>query len=176
FMAVTKYLIEACTDVETPLDKTLERINKLLAKNNETCMFVTAFVGVLNLKNGDFIYANAGHNSPLIWTENTPVEFLEPVGGPILGIMEPGFFRVGKTILVPFGGLLAYTDGVTEAFNVEAKPFSDEKLVKIVDGLRGVEAKSITENLLREVDEFFGAVPQSDDITIMVLNYTPKSV
>ena len=173
FMSVTKYLIEACTTVDTPIDETLEKINKLLAKNNETCMFVTVFLGVLDLKSGDFVYANAGHNSPLIWTQDAPVVFLELVGGPLLGIMDPGLFRVGKTTLVPDGGLLVYTDGVTEAFNVEGEPFSDEKLLRTVERIRGADVKSITEKVLREIDEFCGVVPQSDDITIMALNYKP---
>jgi sigma-B regulation protein RsbU (phosphoserine phosphatase) len=173
FMSVTKYLIEACTTVDTPIDETLEKINKLLARNNANCMFVTVFLGILNLNSGVFIYANAGHNSPLIWTNGAPVAFLELVGGPLLGIMEPGLFRVGKTTLVPNGGLLVYTDGVTEAFNVEGEPFSDEKLLNTVESIRGDDAKSITGKVLTEIDEFCGAVPQSDDITIMVLNYTP---
>jgi sigma-B regulation protein RsbU (phosphoserine phosphatase) len=136
-------------------------------------MFVTVFLGVLDLKSGDFVYANAGHNSPLIWTQDAPVVFLELVGGPLLGIMDPGLFRVGKTTLVPDGGLLVYTDGVTEAFNVEGEPFSDEKLLRTVERIRGADVKSITEKVLREIDEFCGVVPQSDDITIMALNYKP---
>ncbi len=173
FMSVTKYLIEACTTVDTPIDETLEKINMLLAKNNSTCMFVTVFLGILDLNSGVFIYANAGHNSPLIWTNGAPVTFLDLIGGPLLGIMEPGLFKVGKTTLSPNGGLLVYTDGVTEAFNAEGEPFSDEKLLKTVNSIRGADAKSITGKVLMEIDEFCGAVPQSDDITIMVLNYTP---
>jgi sigma-B regulation protein RsbU (phosphoserine phosphatase) len=87
--------------------------------------------------------------------------------------MDPGLFRVGKTTLVPDGGLLVYTDGVTEAFNVEGEPFSDEKLLRTVERIRGADVKSITEKVLREIDEFCGVVPQSDDITIMSLNYKP---
>lgn len=173
FMAVTKYLIEASTGLDTPIDKTLEKVNALLTKNNDNCMFVTVFLGVLDLKTGDFIYANAGHNSPLIWTQANSVKLLDSIGGPLLGILDKALFRIGRTTLSPNGGLLVYTDGVTEAFNTEGEVFTEEKLVETVDKVTGLEAKLLTEKVLRELDEFCGNEPQSDDITVMVLNYTP---
>ncbi|MCX5872338.1 MAG: SpoIIE family protein phosphatase [Deltaproteobacteria bacterium] len=175
FMAVTKYLIEASVGVETPIDKTLEKVNALLFKNNDSCMFVTVFLGILNLKTGELIYANAGHNSPLIWTENKEVQLLEAVGGPILGIFDPADFRTGTTTLNPQGHLLVYTDGVTEAFNSEGREFSEEKLMEIVRLIGRQDAKSITEMVLEQIDQFRNDVEQSDDITIMVLNYTPRT-
>ncbi|MGC8659888.1 MAG: SpoIIE family protein phosphatase, partial [Desulfomonilaceae bacterium] len=114
FMAVTKYLIEASTGVDTKISMSLEKVNSLLAKNNETCTFVTVFLGVLDLKSGEFVYANAGHNPPLIWTQNQEVRLLETVGGPLLGILDPANFSIGTATLVPEGRLLVYTDGVTE--------------------------------------------------------------
>ena len=171
FMAVTKYLIEASTGVDTQISMSLEKVNSLLARNNETCTFVTVFLGVLDLKSGEFVYANAGHNPPLIWTENGEVQLLETVGGPLLGILDPANFAIGKATLVPDGRLLIYTDGVTEAFNKEGNVFSEEHLIEIVNRNRNLDAKSIAQTVLKEIDQFCEFVSQSDDITIMVLHY-----
>lgn len=175
FMAVTKYLIEATVDMGTQIEKTLEKVNTLLVKNNDSCMFVTVFLGILNLKTGELIYANAGHNSPLVWGENEDVQLLEAVGGPLLGLLDQANFKTGTAILKPHGHLLIYTDGVTEAFNSEGKEFSEEKLAEIVRKIGNQDAKSITEGVLHKIDQFCNDMEQSDDITIMVLNYTPKT-
>jgi sigma-B regulation protein RsbU (phosphoserine phosphatase) len=175
FMAVTKYLLEASVGVETPIDQTLDKVNSLLVKNNDSCMFVTVFLGILNLKTGELIYANAGHNLPLIWTEDKEVQLLEAVGGPLLGILDPVNFRTGTTTLNPQGHLLVYTDGVTEAFNSEGREFSEEKLTEIVRKIGNQDARAITEAVLEQIDQFRKDVEQSDDITIMVLNYTPRT-
>ncbi len=174
FMAVTKYLIEASTGVDTLISRSLEKVNSLLARNNDTCTFVTVFLGVLDLKSGEFIYANAGHNPPLIWTENGEVQLLDTVGGPLLGILDPANFAIGKATLVPDGRLLIYTDGVTEAFNREGNVFSEEHLIEIVNRNRNLDAKSIAQTVLKEIDQFCEFVSQSDDITILALHYTPN--
>ncbi|MCL5123729.1 MAG: SpoIIE family protein phosphatase [Deltaproteobacteria bacterium] len=174
FMAVTKYLIEASTGVDTQISMSLEKVNSLLARNNETCTFVTVFLGVLDLKSGEFVYANAGHNPPLIWTENGEVQLLETIGGPLLGILDPANFAIGKATLVPDGRLLVYTDGVTEAFDRGGNVFSEEHLIEIVNRNRNLDARSIAQTVLKEIDQFCENVSQSDDITIMALHYTPN--
>jgi phosphoserine phosphatase RsbU/P len=175
FMAVTKYLIEASVGLETTIDRALEKVNSLLVKNNDSCMFVTVFIGVLNLKNGEMVYANAGHNSPIIWAGDQKAEFLEAIGGPILGIVEPGNFRIGAITFKSQEALLIYTDGVTEAFDVRDEAFSDEKLIQTVNRVGKIDSRGVTEQVLLEVDKFCDGVPQSDDITIMVLRYTPET-
>lgn len=173
FMAVTKYLIEASVGLETSIDKALEKINSLLVKNNDSCMFVTVFIGVLNLKTGEMVYASAGHNSPVIWASNREAEFLEAIGGPILGIVEPGNFRIGAISLKSQERLLIYTDGVTEAFDLCNEVFSEERLIRTVNQIGEIDSKGITEKVLFEIEKFCDGVPQSDDITILVLTYTP---
>jgi phosphoserine phosphatase RsbU/P len=175
FMAVTKYLIEASVGLETSLDRALEKINSLLVKNNDSCMFVTVFIGVLNLKTGEMVYASAGHNSPVIWANNRKAEFLEAIGGPILGILEPGNFRIGAISLRSQERLLIYTDGVTEAFDLCNEVFSEERLIRTVNEIGEIDSKGITEKVLFEIEKFCDGVPQSDDITILVLTYTPET-
>ncbi len=136
-------------------------------------MFVTVFIGVLNLKTGEMVYASAGHNSPVIWASDREAEFLEAVGGPILGIVEPGNFRIGAISLKSQERLLIYTDGVTEAFDLCNEVFSEERLIRTVNQIGEIDSKGITEKVLFEIEKFCDGVPQSDDITILVLTYTP---
>ena len=116
FMSVTKYLIEAAVGMDEPPDKALERVNRHLASNNESCMFVTIFMGILNVRTGEFLYANAGHNRPLLWDKDCEPSFLKPPGGPVVGIMDDAVFTMDRLTFTAGTVLLAYTDGVTEAF------------------------------------------------------------
>ncbi len=171
FMTVTKYLIEATAVVDEPLDLILTRVNRHLARNNESYMFVTIFMGVLNVKTGEFVYANGGHNSPLLWDEDNPPSFFGPPKGPVVGIMDDAEFTMDRLTFTPGTVLLAYTDGVTEAFSAEGNAFSDERLLEIVTAVREKSVKEITEDLLSEISSFCVGAPQADDITVLALKF-----
>ena len=175
FMTVTKYLIEATAVLGEPLDLILTRINRHLARNNESCMFVTIFMGILNVKTGEFIYGNAGHNSPLLWDKDKAPSFLKAPGGPVVGIMDDAEFTMDRLTFRPGTVLLAYTDGVTEAFSAEGIAFSDERLLKVVTPVREKSVKEITEDLLSEISSFCVGAPQADDITILALGFGPRA-
>ncbi len=175
FMTVTKYLIEATAILDEPLDLILTRINRHLARNNESCMFVTIFMGILNVKTGEFVYGNAGHNSPLLWDKDNPPGFLEAPGGPVVGVMDDAEFTMDRLTFKPGTVLLAYTDGVTEAFSADGIVFSDERLLKVVIPVREKPVKDITEDLLSEISSFCVGAPQADDITILALGFGPRA-
>jgi sigma-B regulation protein RsbU (phosphoserine phosphatase) len=138
-------------------------------------MFVTVFVGILNLQTGEFVYANGGHNPPLVLVAGGEPTFLEPPGGPVLGVMEGATFRMDRCVLSPGTTLLAYTDGVTEAFDKNGEAFSDERLLAAVSSLGQRSAKDITETLTTKIDEFCGGAPQADDITVLCLMFKHTS-
>ncbi len=175
FMTVTKYLIEATAILDEPLDLILTRINRHLARNNESCMFVTIFMGILNVKTGEFVYGNAGHNSPLLWDRDNPPGFLKAPGGPVVGIMDDAEFTMDRLTFKPGTVLLTYTDGVTEAFSADGIVFSDERLLKVVIPVREKSVKEITEDLLSEISSFCVGAPQADDITILALGFGPRT-
>jgi len=176
FMAVTKYLIEAALGGGQEPGQGLERVNRHLAGNNESCMFVTVFLGILNVRTGEFLYANAGHNPPLVWhADGEPVNFLGPPGGPVLGVMEDAVFNMDRLTFNQGTVLLAYTDGVTEACDLEGKFFSDARLREVMKPVRHNTVKEITDTLLGEIDSFCRDAPQADDITILVLRFGPRS-
>jgi len=171
FMAVTKYLIEAAVGMDEQPDRALERVNRHLAGNNESCMFVTIFMGILNVKTGEFVYANAGHNPPVLWDAEREPRFFNPPGGPVVGIMDDAVFNMDRLTLTPGTVILAYTDGVTEAFSAEGTAFSDERLLKGVGPVREKPVNEITRVLLAEISAFCVGAPQADDITILALRF-----
>ncbi len=87
-----------------------------------------AVAGILDLKTGEFVYANAGHNSPITLAPDGRTEFLERPGGPILGVMDDAAFRMDRRVLRPGEVFLAYTDGVTEAANLAGEFFAENRL------------------------------------------------
>ncbi|MCX5862155.1 MAG: SpoIIE family protein phosphatase [Deltaproteobacteria bacterium] len=171
FMSVTKYLIQAALGAGELPGGVSARVNRHLAVNNESCMFVTVFLGILNLKTGEFLYANAGHNPPLLWDSTSTAGFLGPPGGPLLGIIEDATFDMDRLTFSPGTVLLAYTDGVTEAFDSEGKLFSEERLIEVITSVGQKTVKEITEVLLEKIASFRKGAAQSDDITIMALQF-----
>jgi phosphoserine phosphatase RsbU/P len=172
FMAVTKYLIEAAVSSEEPPDQALARVNAHLARNNDSCMFVTIFLGILDLRTGEFLYANGGHNPPVLAETSYEAAFLGKPGGPVVGIMDDAEFRMDRLVLTPGTLLLIYSDGVTEAFDAQGIAFAEERLRDAVAGFREESTEAIAKGLLNGIDAFCTGAPQADDITILALRFT----
>jgi sigma-B regulation protein RsbU (phosphoserine phosphatase) len=175
FMSVTKYLVEAVAAEGAPPEEILRRVNGQLARNNESCMFVTLFAGILDLKTGELSYANAGHNPPITLTTDGQTTFLERPGGPILGVMDDATFRMDRLFLKPGEVLLAYTDGVTEAANTAGEFFAEDKLETAMKSFIKTPSQEIAKSLLNEIDMFCRDAPQTDDITILAIRYKPSA-
>jgi sigma-B regulation protein RsbU (phosphoserine phosphatase) len=174
FMAVTKTLIKATAKAGSTPAHILTRVNQELATSNEAAMFVTLFCGILNTKTGEIRYSNAGHNSPLRINKNREVIELPQIGGMVLGAMEGIDYEEGSFILEPGEGLFLYTDGVTEAVNMQGDFFSVEGLQAELSPISGKPLKEILSILMERIHEFSGEALQADDITMMVLQYKGK--
>lgn len=172
FMAVTKYLIQAAVSIEERPDAALSMVNAHLARDNESCTFVTIFLGILNLKTGEFLYANGGHNPPVLAENNYETAFLGRPGGPVVGIMDEAEFRMDRLVLTPGALLVIYSDGVTEAFDVNGVAFAEDRLRDAVTKCRGDLPDAVSKGLLQEIDTFCAGAPQADDITILALKIT----
>ena len=146
--------------------------NDQLYENNEEGMFVTVFSGMLNVKTGEFVYINAGHNPPLIrHIETGNFEFLPKIPkSPMLGLRAGLTFDYRKTKLSAGDTIFLYTDGVTEAMNESKEIFSEETLQENLNRQNlNSTPKEITENILAAVHKHAGNAEQSDDITIVTL-------
>jgi sigma-B regulation protein RsbU (phosphoserine phosphatase) len=171
FMAMTKTLIKAVARSRGQPDEVLRRVNEEIVAGNERCMFVSAWCGILDIAAGEVWYANAGHNPPLAILAGGGVEFLRGAGGAVVGVVEEERYERARLLLRPGDTLVLYTDGVTEAFNGQREQFTEERLAREASALRGERAQELAMGILLAVRSFAGAAPQSDDITVMALQY-----
>ena len=171
FMAVTKTLMKGMAEQgSTPAD-VLGRVNAELCRNNETAMFVTLVCGILDMATGDLVYSNAGHNPPVLLRAGKRPEFLPLPPGLVLGAAEEAAFETRSIRLFPGDRLLLYTDGVTEAMDVDQQLFSDERLLRETTWMAGETPRQMVERLMAAVQTHAGGTAQSDDITVLALHY-----
>ncbi len=170
-MAVTTTLIKTIAGEVGSPDKILERVNKEISRDNDRCMFVTVFCGILNIKSGQVTYTNAGHNPPLIIRLGEEPQFLKGAEGAAVGLDEEASYKKETLNLRAGDAIYMYTDGVTEAANKKEKLYSEEKLKEQVSGHRQESIKKLVKTTLEDIELFSSDMPQSDDITIMVLRY-----
>ena len=175
FMAVTKTLMKGIASQAVSPSMALSMVNQELCKDNDTSMFVTVFCGILNFKTGELLFANAGHNLPVLISSGSEIRWLESPPGFLLGIMEDTQYETSRMILTPGDTLFLYTDGVTEAMNSQQAFFSDPTLIETIARCPDQRTPdAIIDCVLKAVKAFIGEEPQSDDITMLALHYRGK--
>ena len=146
-------------------------LNDALAESNESNMFCTFFIGILDLCDGHLQYCNAGHNAPVIIAPSCEVKFMEVVPNLPLGLFG-GFPYEGQECDIDKGTtIFLYTDGVTEAEDNNKALYSDERLLSLLDKERNSIPQPIVDVLLTDIDSHVNGAEQSDDITIMCIHY-----
>jgi sigma-B regulation protein RsbU (phosphoserine phosphatase) len=174
FMAVTQTLNRAVSSIKFTTGEIVTRLSQSLEKNNETLMFVTFFMGILNIKSGEIQFTNAGHNPPFIIREDDKIEKIETLHGPPIAISEVEY-KYDTIKLNPGDSIFLYTDGVTEAFNAKDELFGEARVLKQLNRPEAIKTpKSITESIFKAVSEFSTGTEQSDDITVLALRYLGK--
>jgi sigma-B regulation protein RsbU (phosphoserine phosphatase) len=146
-----------------------------LSSEGDVKMFVTIFCGILDTASGEVLYANAGHNPPLIRKKSGEVTVLKTSRGLVLGAFEGIEYRLEKTQLEPGEVLFMYTDGVTEAMNIKEDFFTMERLEKNLSLTEGNNVRGLIEAVMAGLVTFTEGAPQSDDITMMAIQYKRKS-
>ncbi|HBF38028.1 MAG TPA: hypothetical protein DDW50_11970 [Firmicutes bacterium] len=174
FMMISKTLLKNLALTGSDQAEVFEKANNSLCENNDAGMFVTAFLGVLDLKSGNMTYVNAGHNAPLIKRKDGCFERLPVKHNFVLAGMKNFKYTQQEFTLGQGDILFMYTDGVTEAFNKEQELFSEARLLNYLncngqDDSRRVS--DIVESVKQTIDSFAGGVEQADDITILCLKY-----
>lgn len=171
YMAVTKTLIKAVAGQGHPPGEILTRVNRELVSEDTGSMFVTVFLGILDTVSGLVLYANGGHNPPLVMRNQGPVDFLASPGDPLVGALEGLSYKTAELLLAPGEALFLYTDGVTEAGNRNEEFFSEERLQKSLQDLPGASSRETIEAIKTQVSDFAVAATQTDDITMLMLRY-----
>ena len=170
FMAVGKTLLKSTIQSMRDPAAALEHVNNELADSNDACMFITLFCAILNMKTNQIIYANAGHNPPLLLSAGS-AKFLPPAQSPPLGAMEDITFDNETLQLAEEEQLLLYTDGVTEAMNEQQQLFGDEPLRILMEQTAGRTAEKRITTVTEAVKQHAGDAEQSDDITLLCLSH-----
>lgn len=173
-MAVCKTLIKATAYKGLPTDSVLFEVNNLLVDESPPNMFVTVFYGVLDTRNGAFEYANGGHNSPYLISNDGTTKLLDDVGGLLLGTIKSTEYQSNIIMLKPGESIFLYTDGVTEAFNSNEEDFKEERLLQSLKINSVSSAEKIVANVFESVKNFTNGVEQSDDITCLALKYLKR--
>lgn len=171
FMVVAKTLIKNHTQAGEEPGRVFELVNNQLCENNEAGMFVTAFLGVLEISTGTFTYVSAGHNPPLVSSENTGYDWLPGKRNFVLAGMEDMRYRQQQITLKPGDSLFLYTDGVTEALDKEGHLYSEERLFAFWNRMdrKGKGLREQLQMLHEDIDAFAAGAEQADDITMLLL-------
>jgi len=171
FMMKSEAIIKSLTfTLKQDTAKILERCNKALCANNEHSMFVTCWLGILNLLNGELKYSNAGHNKPLI-IKSGRVEFLNDKPGLVLGAFDNAIYTERKLKLEKGDKIFLYTDGVTEANNKNKELFGNDRLFEFVIENKNKPIKEFIYKLRKDVNNFQNGEAQFDDITMLMCEY-----
>ena len=150
----------------------LMKVNNLLCEGNDAEMFVTVWVGILNLRTGRIECANAGHEYPVVMRSETGYELLKDRHGLVLAAMPDIPMRSYEIQLNPGDRLFVYTDGVPEAINEKAEAYGTDRLVQRLNRQRNSTQQKTLEDVLQDIRNFAGSAEQFDDITMLGLTYT----
>ena len=163
FMAEVTRMFRTLVDGLLLPDAIATRLNHALAEDNEQGMFVTMFIGLINLKTGHMEYCNAGHNPPLLDGEFMKMESNAPIG------LWPELDYAGEEVVDMHGKtLFIYTDGINEAENEEREQFGDDRLKALLQKDLG-DARQTSETIHKAVEDFVGGAEPSDDLTKMCI-------
>ena len=149
----------------------MSEMNEMLCKDNQSATFVTLFIGILNVKNGELRYANGGHVPP-VFTDgsNTPF-FKKELSGPVVGVLPGVKYKEMTTALQQNGAVFVCTDGITEAMNEEEELFGEKRLLENFSRMQDKTCNEVIDGILREVRAYAGQAPQSDDIAMLMIRW-----
>jgi sigma-B regulation protein RsbU (phosphoserine phosphatase) len=170
-MAVTCRLFRTVADhIESPAEIVMA-LNDALAESNESNMFCTFFIGILDLENGHLKYCNAGHNASVIVSPSGEAKFMEVDPNLPLGLFSDFPYEGQECEIVKGTTLFLYTDGVTEAENKIKALYSDERLLELLSKQGKNMPQTVVDDVLNDINKHVDGAEQSDDITIMCVFY-----
>lgn len=174
FMMTSKTLLKSYAESGMRVNEVFTHANEKLCEGNDAGMFVTAWMGYLNVKTGKLAYANAGHNPPVVKHADGNFTYLKSRAGFVLAGMEGIRYRENELQLEPGDVIYLYTDGVTEATNLNNEMYGEDRLIKTLNQ-NADKPQTLCDAVQADVDEFVGAAPQFDDITMLCLEYKQKT-
>jgi sigma-B regulation protein RsbU (phosphoserine phosphatase) len=171
FMAMTKTLVKSRSVDDYSTASILTHVNDELSKDNVTSMFVTLVLGILDVRTGEFVYTNAGHNFPYVRRADGTLEMLKHRHGPILGAVPGLTYKEMKLKLEVGDVIFMYTDGVTEAMNHDGELYSDSRLDKCLELSSFKSVENLIDEVISDVQGYAAGADQADDIAILALQF-----
>ena len=176
FMMRSKTIIKSYAESGMSVEEVFTFANEKLCEGNDAGMFVTAWMGILNIRNGKVLFANAGHNHPLVKHSDGTFEYLKSRAGFVLAGMEGVRYRKNELVLEPGDAIYLYTDGVTEATDLNEELYGEDRLHSILEKYKDETMEVICSEIKKDVDLFAGEAPQFDDITMLALKFKGQEV
>ncbi len=169
FMAVTATGVRALASGSREPGELMERVNRLLCERNDTMQFVSVFAAIVDPTSGEFWWTNCGHPPAYVVGPDGAATALDQAKAVPLGVFEEHRFRSHRGVLRPGELLVAYSDGVTEAMDVEQSLFGDARLARCLARIGARPPREIVEGVVAEVVAYAGEAAQADDITVLAL-------
>ena len=173
FMVIAKTLIKDHAQLGLSPSEVLTRVNNILCEGNEAGLFVTAWIGFLNVTNGELLYANAGHNPPVVMLDNK-VSYLHCKPGFVLAGLEDYQYEQNVLQLHRGDKLFLYTDGATEATNINKELYGEDRLLKCLSSKEYGSCADALHAVREDIDKFVGEAEQFDDLTLLAFDYSNK--
>ncbi len=174
FMVITKVLLKNSAQTGKPPHEVLEEVNRQLCANNPVDMFVTVWLGILEISTGNLICSNAGHEFPVLRRAGGEYELIHDKHGFILAGMDSSRYHDYTLQLNAGDRLFVYTDGVPEATNAENELFGTERMVEALNRHMDDSVEALLPAMKAEIDAFVAGAPQFDDITMLAVRYNGK--
>lgn len=175
FMMQSKTLLKSLAESKMSVEQVMTSANEKLCEGNDAGMFVTVWMGILDVKTGVLTFANAGHNPPILKKADGTTEFVKTRPGLVLAGMEGVRYRKNEICLEKGDILYLYTDGVTEAANKNLELYGENRLISRFGAIRENCAEAVCEFIKNDVDAFSEDAEQFDDITMLCLCYRGPS-
>ncbi len=172
FMMVTKTILHNSAMYDMSPANTLTMANDAICEDNQAQMFVTAWLGVLEISTGKLKAANAGHEYPIIKEPDGNFEILKDKHGLVLGAMKGVPYHEYELQIEPGSTIFLYTDGIPEATNANNKMFGMERLLMALNKAKDKRPEEVLIQVRKDVDKFVGGAEQFDDLTMLCLKYT----
>ena len=173
FMMRSKTAIRSYAEMGEPPSVIFENTNNNLCDGNDAEMFVTAWIGILDLTTGHMVCANAGHEYPAIKKADGEYELVKRKHSVALAVMEGMSFAEYELDLMPGDSIFVYTDGVPEATDENEKQYGTERMINVLNAVKDEPQEGILKTMRQDLFAYMDKVDQFDDITMLGLKYTP---
>ena len=174
FMAITKSLLKTgITAGGASPSEVFTRLNNQICQGNKTGMFVTVWLGILEISTGILTCSNAGHEYPALSRAGEPFELFKDRHGLVLAAMEGIQYKEYQITLKPGDRIFVYTDGVPESNDPDAQFFGIDRLLQALNSTPGSSPQQLIEDVIRSINVFVRHAAQFDDTTMLALTYMP---